>query len=72
MALPPTLICGRCNQDRGVAMPLTLLIGTPTRLRTMFCPFCDEERRTGSFHVRVFQWEGQPETVLNIPHVMSL
>lgn len=64
------MICGRCEQDRGMYMPLIILIGE-TRLKTMVCPFCNEERRIGAYHVRVFQWEGKPETVLNIPHVMT-
>lgn len=50
-------------------MPLTLLMGQD-RKRTLYCPFCDEERRLGDFHVRVHVWPDQPETVLNIPHVM--
>lgn len=52
-------------------MPLTILMGQE-RKRTMFCAFCDEERRTGDFHVRVHGWPDQPETVLNIPHVMVI
>lgn len=62
-------ICGRCNQDRGMAVELTTLIGQD-RKKTMLCSFCDEERRVGDFHVRVHAWPDQPETVLNIPHVM--
>lgn len=64
------MVCGRCYQDRGMVVPLTVLIGV-TRLKTLFCSFCDEERRIGTFHVRIFQWGDKPETVLNIPLVMA-
>lgn len=64
-------ICGICNYDRGMLMPITTLIGAD-RKRITLCPFCDEERSLGGMKVRVHAWPDKPETVVNIPHIRAL